>query len=420
MKLIKDSIVYALSSALSKGMPFLMLPFFTFYLQKEEFGTLVLFLSISSIFLALIGMSFGNLISKEFHIKNKKEISVVIGSVLYLLLINSGVSLFLAIFAYTLFDNIFSIPSIYLIAIPFIVFGAMVNQIILVVFRCTGMAIYFGILEFLTAFLTFLIVIFSLIYLDQGWLSQVIGMMFGINLVALFSIYYLYKHKYLSLKFHLYNVLKAYKFLIPLIPHVLGSVLIFYSDRFFIDFMIGTDEVAIYSLGYSFGMAVFLFTNSILKAWDPWFHKQIVKSSKEKIDIVKKTYILIIVFLFFGWLVTFVGESLLPYVTDGNYIGSSDYIRWIAMGFSIHGIYGIFFLYVIHLEKTYILGLVTTFSALINLLLNYILIIEFGAIGVAYATIIAFTISAILLFEFQRRNLHMPWMDRKLLYQSSN
>ena len=35
---------------------------------------------------------------------------------------------------------------------------------------------------------------------------------------------------------------------------------------------------------------------------------------------------------------------------------------------------------------------------------------KYGALGAAYATILAFAVSAILVFEYQRRNFWMPWL----------
>jgi Na+-driven multidrug efflux pump len=67
----------------------------------------------------------------------------------------------------------------------------------------------------------------------------------------------------------------------------------------------------------------------------------------------------------------------------------------------------------VHISKTSFLAFSTVMAAIINLVLNYFLILEYGALGAAYATILAFAVSAILVFEYQRRNFWMPWILKK-------
>jgi O-antigen/teichoic acid export membrane protein len=47
----------------------------------------------------------------------------------------------------------------------------------------------------------------------------------------------------------------------------------------------------------------------------------------------------------------------------------------------------------------------------LNLLLNYVLIGHYGAIGGAYATAVAFAVSAALVFWYQKKNFPMPWLQ---------
>ena len=82
---------------------------------------------------------------------------------------------------------------------------------------------------------------------------------------------------------------------------------------------------------------------------------------------------------------------------------------WIALGYAIHGLYKIFYHYLLHINKTIFLAFSTSLAAIINLFLNYFFVKSYGAIGAAYSTTIAFLVSALLVFEYQRRNFPMPW-----------
>ena len=183
------------------------------------------------------------------------------------------------------------------------------------------------------------------------------------------------------------------------------------SDRLFLERMVGLDAVALYAIGYSFGMVVSLFTKSLLRAWSPWFYQQLVNPTHEqKSKIVKSTYQCLIGVFVVAYIICVLGEFILPYIVDERYTGAKEYICWIALGYAVYGVYQIFFPYLVHISKTGFLAFSTVMAALINLLLNYLLIPEYGALGAAYATILAFSVSAILVFEYQRRNFWMPWL----------
>ena len=104
-----------------------------------------------------------------------------------------------------------------------------------------------------------------------------------------------------------------------------------------------------------------------------------------------------------------ISKNILPIIIDSRYADAVNYIWWIGLGYAIHGIYKIFYHYLLHINKTMFLALSTSLAAIINLLLNYFFVNMYGAIGAAYATAIAFFIGAILVFEYQRRNFTMPW-----------
>jgi O-antigen/teichoic acid export membrane protein len=311
-------------------------------------------------------------------------------------------------------DSFFSIPSEYLLVLPVLAFFAMANQIHLAVLRNEGRAYTFGVFEIANAFFRMGITLVFLIYLDFGWLSEVVGKLSAYIVLTVIGVGYLYKRGYLRLVFNKLEAFSILRLSIPLIPHVLSKVVIVISDRLFIERMVGLEAVALYSIGYSFGMGVFLFTDALIKEWNPWFYKQLLKPTYErKAQIVMLTYAYLVGVFIIAYLISVLGEFILPFVLDERYTGAAEYIWCIALGYAIYGVYMIFVPYLVHISKTGFLAFSTVMAATINLLLNYLLIREYGALGAAYATILAFAVSAILVFEYQRRNFWMPWILKK-------
>jgi O-antigen/teichoic acid export membrane protein len=352
-------------------------------------------------------------VTKNFFHRTKPELAIITGNVFFILFATTGFY-FLVTWLIVLFvDSFFSIPSEYLLVLPVLAFFSMANQIHLAVLRNEGRAYTFGAFEIANAFFSVAITLLFLIYLNFGWLSQVVGMLTATTVLSVIGAGYLYKRGYLSLVFNKLEALSILRLSIPLIPHVLGGVVISVSDRLFIERMVGLEAVALYAIGYSFGMAVSLFTDALIKAWSPWFYKQLVEPTYErKAQIVKSTYAYLVGVFIIAYLISVLGEFILPFVVDDRYTDAAEYIWWIALGCAVHGVYKIFHPYLVHISKTSFLAFSTVMAAIINLVLNYFLILEYGALGAAYATILAFAVSAILVFEYQRRNFWMPWLFR--------
>lgn len=414
MKVIKNSFIYLSASVISKGAPFLLLPFLTSYLEPAEFGILAIFLVMNTLYGAFIGMNMHANVTKNFFHRAKPELAIITGNIFFILFATTGFYFLVTWLMVSFVDSFFSIPSEYLLVLPVLAFFVMANQIHLAVLRNEGRAYTFGMFEIANAFFSLAITLIFLIYLEMGWLSQVIGIATASLVLSVIGVGYLYRRGYVNLNFRKAETTSILKLSIPLIPHVLGGVVIAVSDRLFLERMVGLEAVALYTIGYSFGMVVSLFTDALIKAWSPWFYQQLVNPThKQKSKIVKSTYLYLIGVFVVAYVISVLGEFILPYVVDERYTGAGEYIWWIALGSAVHGVYKIFFPYLVHISKTGFLAFSTVMAAITNLLLNYLLIPEYGPLGAAYATILAFAVSAILVFEYQRRNFWMPWMLKK-------
>jgi O-antigen/teichoic acid export membrane protein len=161
-----------------------------------------------------------------------------------------------------------------------------------------------------------------------------------------------------------------------------------------------------------------LFSDAFIKAWSPWFYKYLTQlTHTKKRQIVQYTYYYIFGIFILSVFVAWIGNLILPYIVDEQYYGADQYIFWVSLGYSIFGVYQIFFPYLVHLNRTSFLAFSTMVAASLNLIFNYFFIKSFGAIGAAYATVLAFTVSAILVFIYQYRHMAMPWFN--IFYKKS-
>lgn len=411
MHVVKNSIIYLGSSILNKLIPFLLLPIMTQYLSPQEYGALSIYMILITLYGAFIGMNIHINVSKNFFAVPKEEMAVYIGNMLFILLTSFIIYFFITFIGIRFFDTIFSIEADWLLVIPIISMMMMVNNINISILRNEGKAYTYGIFEISNTIINMSTTILFLVFFSFGWHSQVIGIITGYFIFFIIGIIYMYQRDYINFKIDTSKIKSILNISLPLIPHVLGAVVITMSDRIFIEQMVSLEAVGIYSVGYMFGMVVMLFTDAFIKAWSPWFFKSLAEpTDSRKQKIVKYTYIYIVGVFILALFISIIGETTLPYFVDEKFYGASEYILWISLGYAVHGVYKIFFPYLVHISKTSFLAFSTVVAAILNLLFNYILIKYFGTIGAAYATILAFFVSAALVFWYQNMNFHMPWL----------
>ena len=410
MHIIKNSVIYLSSSILNKAIPFLLLPILTKYLSPEEYGVLSIFQLLISFSTAFVGMNMSANISKNFFKYNKQQTSLMIGNILIILLLTTLIYFLITLGVSFYYQKIFSVPSNWVVIIPVLSFMFMINTINLTILRNQEKAILFGIYEIANTAVNMGVTILLLLMYHYGWYSQAVGMTFAYTLFFIISFLHLKKNSFIILKYDGAEAKKILKLSIPLIPHVVGGIIIALSDRFFIERMVSLEMVGIYSVGYMFGVVVILFTDAFIKAWSPWFYKILSDADNaKKIKIVKYSYLYILATFIVAFGISIFAKFIIPYVVNVRYVGAEIYVFWIAIGYAVHGVYKIFFPYLVHISKTSFLGVSTIIAAVLNLIFNYFLIKEFGAIGAAYSTVLSFIESASLVFWYQNKHFKMPW-----------
>lgn len=411
MQIIKSSVIYLGSSILNKAIPFLLLPILTKYLSPEEYGVLSIFLLLISFSTAFVGMNMSMNISKNFFKYTKQQSALMIGNILMILSLTTLIYFVITLGVSFYYQEIFSVPSNWVVIIPILSFMFMVNTINLTILRNEEKAVLFGVYEVANTAVNMGVTILLLLMYHYGWYARAGGIIVAYTLFFIISLLHMRKNGFIILQYDRKEVRKILKLSIPLIPHVVGGIIIALSDRFFIERMVSLEMVGIYSVGYMFGMVVVLFTDAFLKAWSPWFYKMLSDADiSKKLKIVKYSYLYILATFIIAFGISIFAKFIIPYVVDVRYAGAEIYVFWIAIGYAVHGVYKIFFPYLVHISKTAFLGVSTVIAAVLNLIFNYFLIKEFGAIGAAYSTVLSFIVSASLVFWYQNKHFKMPWL----------
>ena len=194
------------------------------------------------------------------------------------------------------------------------------------------------------------------------------------------------KGKAVYLPYYRYGLLLS----LPLVPHLLSMTILSASDRIMITKIAGAEYTAIYSVAYIVANIVSILLDSMNKAWAPWF----LDSVKAKdLEAVKKAAV-----PYYGAFIAMIIGVLLAAPEVVMILGGRKYMEGVyvlpplIVGCAFQFAYTMYVQVEFYEKKMKIVAVATSIAALINIVLNYVLIPYFGYIAAGYTSLVVYMI----------------------------
>ena len=400
---------YFLSSSFSKLSLFLVLPLVTKSISTVEYGQWSVFFAIYSFVIPFFHLMLKTDFSRKFYKLDEVEKSKYVGTNLSVYFILSLIVFsVLGLFSFV-FDDLLSISFVYFVSIPLLVLCMNSKELALLDMRYKDNVKVFVFLEMTSTFIN-VISIIVIINFFHSW----VALIYALGISLLYSLLVSYIYFYITYG-NFFRINKDYlresiKIGLPLVPHAVSASIITLGDRIILEKMTGMSSVGVYSIGYFLGSILGLFTNAFNKVWGPWVTKKLSEDiNKYKKDFVKYTYIYIFLLLVAS-VCCYIGAKIyLEFFIDKTYRSSFEVISYVLGGMIFQGIYFSMFHYMTYFGKTKIFGITTILSALLNILLNIVLIKKNGMVGAAQATLVSYLFICIIVGIYTQRNYKLPW-----------
>ena len=235
-------------------------------------------------------------------------------------------------------------------------------------------------------------------YVSNTWDGLSLFMVIGYSIFGILSFAQLQKCYKLKFRIDKNHIRDGLAFGAPLIVYVFAQSMIDLSDRYFIAEMVGVEYAGIYNIAYKFGMINFFLFKFFQQAWNPHMFEVLEKgSTSKKLGLIKQTLFISLGILFLAFLVALIAPIYVRIFLAEEYHVAIPVIPWICAAYGFRSIYGLNSGFIFFKKRTVHLSTLTLINALINLVLNYFLILEYGFIGAAIATLITFIFSNLLL-----------------------
>lgn len=418
MKFLKSMSIYTISNLSQKAIGFVLLPIITAYLSTEQNGDLSLIMSSVAMLGPLLLLSAHGAINVEYFRQDqgKKNFSTYLSSAIVNPFLAFGLSLFLAILFTVFFGDWIStkleIDKIWIILIPAFALSTVLPQIISVIYQIKDQPVNYAVYNVSQMAVDLGMSILFIVALSWNWEGRVWGKYMTMIIYSFISIFLLYRSGLLNFKIKKEYVRDAFIFGLPLIPHVLSGGIMDLSDRLFIRVMISKEELGIYDIGYKIGSIILIIQASVVMAWTPYVFGQLKEITKaQKINICRMSYLIVIGLFIAAFGLSLISPLLFKYfVMQEAYHEGVKYVGVIALAYVLLGCYKMFSIYIVYLKKNIYLSYIAVFNILANLLLNYLLIPKYGAMGAAYATLISYFLFFVITAIISQWLYPLPWI----------
>ncbi|AEG18376.1 polysaccharide biosynthesis protein [Methanobacterium paludis] len=218
------------------------------------------------------------------------------------------------------------------------------------------------------------------------------------------------------------NMMEYLSFGLPTIPSNLSYWIVDSSDRYAIGIILGTSFVGYYSPGYTLGNIIIMmlapFSLLLPSLLPNYYDNEEIEKVKTFLKYSLKYFLLIAIPSAFG--LSILSKPILTILTTPE-IALNGYLitPFVALSALLFGIYGIISNIIVLKKKTKILGNVWIFAAVLNVVLNILLIPYIGIIGAAAATLvsyfIAFIITTVYSFKYFKFDFDLVFIMKSII-----
>lgn len=403
---LKHSLIYGLFTILTTFTGFVLLPFYTKYLSPAEYGVFALIGILSTALAFLYDLGMVNALVRwcfEYSDDQLDQRKTVVFTALIFLLITSSI--------FTILFLVYS-PKVSILLFHDTKFSNFIKlMVIATFFNCLAWVplSLFRVKEksftfvFATACKTLGLI--CLIILFLAVLKRGLGGVYESNLIISIIFtgpLFLLTFKEYTIKFSMKDLFGMLKFGVPFIPVLFFSWIIDFSDRYFLGQLSTLSEVGLYSVGYKIGQIVFLVVKTFAIAWIPIMFTVSRKENAAEIFAKILTYYILFIFLF-ALSISIFGRGIITIFTSSAYHDAYKVVPLISISYFFYGIYVFALSGLLIVKNVYVQPLLLSFSAILNVFLNILLIPKYGMMGAAYATLLSYLSVAAGTYYFSQK-----------------
>lgn len=407
---LRDSINFSFANIFIKALNIILIPIYVRLLTFEDYGIFELLTTLTIILVVVISLEVNqsilrfvadtsdNSCDNNAYIRTGLHI-ILVSSVIFILLVyHFAPSISNLLFKTHIYSKIIQISS-------WIISFQSLNYSISVIYRAEKNFFYAIRHSIVTALSTGSLSLLLLVNSSGSLESLLLGQAMGGLLAFLFGIFYL--HNKLSFTFDINIAKRMLVFSVPLVFSGVALHLSSFADRIIINELLSLESLATYGIAAKAASIITILISGLGATLSPHFistwNSSAGKQNLAKIFLIYlfiSVLLLIFLYIFGKFIIIFLGTSAA--------IGGKKVLIILASSSIISGL-NIFLFGLIKAMKTKLLAIIYSFTAILNVYLNYILINSNGIEGAASATLISTSVGFLIHYYLSSNYIKLPF-----------
>lgn len=398
----KNTIIYSIGTIALRFTAFLLIPLYTHYLSKSEFGLLQTLLFSIQVIITINDLGLRSAIIRFFsEYSDKNKLNYLLGSSIIIIVINSLFILFIfSIIPDSFIASLFKIeiiPNLIILTATAGIFQTL-SLNILSYFRAVENSKLYMLISILTSIVLIVLTYILLSVFEFGIIGVFIAQTFSFGLMWLFTLIWIFtKH---GLKVEKAILFKLIKFGFPLIFAMSGDLIINTYGSYQLGAHSGLEEVAIFSLAYKIAIiTVMVLIGPFQMAYEPYVFKN-KGNPKLKNTISRISVYILFVFCVISIFILITFRDLIYLVGGKEYTDA-----YLVIFLLLPGIGSTLFNYIgqslLHINnKTRLTGTIIFLTTIFCLVITYISISFYGLFGLVFSINFYLIASSLLIFYY--------------------
>ena len=391
---LRHGAIYGLAAAIHKAGSILLLPLYSFYLSKSDFGILDLVIITNALLLLLFQFGIGSAILRTVGLTEFAVEAIFSTSIKFIVVsgvIGGGlVFYFSEPVAKSLLGNSEFSGLIQLSA--GILSCSLITVVVTAYLRISERPIAFAIWQtagFLTEVIAAIIFLF---FFEMGIKGIILATLLKFIVLVLWGLVLLAPG--INGRFSFPALRSMLRFGLPLVPASVGMFVLNLSNRYFLRAWSSMEQIGIFSIGYKIALVVALLVNAMQMAWPPVMYRLAKQETGPK-QYAKFTITNLTIFILLGAWLSLFSPEILWILTNGKFVEAAGIIPLIVLAYVFQGLYYMLNIGLNVRAKTEYEPIIVAGAMAANIALNVLLIPRYGMWGAAVATVIAYIVLTI-------------------------
>ena len=387
--LLKSSIIYIVATIIGQGMTFLGIIVFTRLMDQNDYGLYSTYYAYVSVVTVLVGANLHYALNNAY-IDKKNRIKEFRKSVLCLSFVIMILSSVVVLLAGKILLNEFSVFIIVMLLLHsygfFVINYRMYSANMENDYKRKQWLL---ILPY--AFQLIIPILFMLFLSQTSFEIRVIGSTVGVCGIAvlLFIEMMRYKGKLIDINDWKY----ALSIALPSVVMSISYMLMQQCDKVMITNICGSSDTAVYSVIYYLGYAIIAVDQAVAPVRQAWIYQKLDEQDVHEAGNIQKWYLVVIAILTTGLIMA--GPEVVKIIAPSSY-WQFEYIVPFVVSACMMMLYRFYTEITLFYKKNMILSMCVCVCAIINIILNAVLIPRAGAVAACYTTVVSYFLLFIL------------------------